>query len=65
MAAAAGFEPATKWLTATCSATELRSNVEVANNLDFYAYVKHFVRKFSFFLFLFFLEYEFQGDRDF
>ena len=26
MAARAGFEPATKWLTATCSATELPSN---------------------------------------
>jgi hypothetical protein len=26
MAARAGFEPATKWLTATCSTTELPSN---------------------------------------
>jgi hypothetical protein len=27
MAARAGFEPATKWLTATCSTTELPSNL--------------------------------------
>ena len=33
MAARAGFEPATKWLTATCSATELPSNnIYIMNN---------------------------------
>lgn len=28
LAAQAGFEPATKWLTATCSTTELLSSVQ-------------------------------------
>ena len=32
MAARAGFEPATKWLTATCSATELPSNKGFQNS---------------------------------
>ena len=48
MAARAGFEPATKWLTATCSTTELPSNLssgKLVNKVGGMGYVNRVLGK--------------------